>query len=565
MSSSPGRWCLALGLAALALPGAATTASASAARHISRIQARAREVHAKEFADGVVAFGGDDTDALPLGRAGLWTDDDQFVVRSVGVGHAGPDEAAFGGRGHLLFATAEPVFAEAECEALIAEARAAIAAGRAADEAAAAERAAGGAGPADELANSAGGKPTTNSALGEARVSSLPMGRAWLRKESRDKLYPLLEARFGIPAEQLTLNDALIIGYIGPSRSQPVHRDASLLSLNVALSPRGAYEGGGGTYFPSIEGGGGSEPLFLEQGHLLCHASGVQHAGNGLARGERWILVLFVLAEQEPQLARRCHVAGGEARAGGDLVEAAAAFEAGLAAAPHDHQLHMSLGSVHFANGERAEARACLARAQAAYTPCVEAAVALGQQLIEANRPRAALRRFDAALASVGMRDRPAPGGSGGVAAAARPLQVRHFHPPFLFLFFRLLLSCSCAYEGMYVTPITHVPVGWGCYRPLPGMRAWRRLAAQSSAPSAKRCSPLREATAPRVGPRAAAAVVAACTSGGRGCPRLSRGRARRSRRRRALRSSGGSWRARRSCCARCQRRSRTVKFKSVV
>ena len=88
--------------------------------------------------------------------------------------------------------------------------------------------------------------------------------------------------------------DALVIRYDaakGGTR-QPMHRDAALLSVNIALSSPDEYEGGG-TLFQTVGGG----PVRLGRGHAMVHASGVRHAGAPITAGERWVLVVFALAE----------------------------------------------------------------------------------------------------------------------------------------------------------------------------------------------------------------------------------------------------------------------------
>jgi len=337
-----------------------------------------------------------------------WSDAD-FVSHSVGVGHAGPSETAFPRGGERVFQTVAPVLSPEECEALVREAQQVI------DEGLRSERAAAAAsgGTADTTSNEEEEdrrRRPTNSQLGEARVSQLPIARQWLRQVLHKRFFPLLENRFGIPAADLTLQDALIIGYgyLGKkgSLSQPVHRDSSLLSLNVALSPQSNYEQGG-TFFEGLPPD--YSIISNEQGHVVCHPSGIPHAGRGIgAGGERWVLVLFVIAKNQPELARRCHARGMEERdnnSAEQLEQAKATFQAGLTAAPHDHLLLTSLGGVFMAQGQELSARGCLARAAYSYPHCTKAHMALGRMFLAMRRPRAALRRFDAVLDWMDDRD----------------------------------------------------------------------------------------------------------------------------------------------------------------
>lgn len=364
------------------------TASNDAIESTQAILERARKEYILELENGFATFGqGDEFESLKV-----WSDND-FTSHSVGSGNSGPDEAALT-RGHQVFQSVAPVLTDEECDALIAEAQKVIAEGLAAESSSSSS-------PTD---NTEGNQPS-NSQLGEARVSQLPMAREWLGHVLHKRFFPLLASRFGIPAADLTLHDGLVIGYgyFGAgARSQPVHRDSCLLSLNVALSPRTDYEGGG-TYFEGLASAAGT--LSSERGHVTCHAGGTPHAGRGIESGERWVLVLFCVAKNQPELARRCHARGMEERDQGILEQAKATFQAGLSVAPRDHLLHTSLGGVYMAEGNEAAARTCLAFAAQGYDHCTKANMALGRMMLANRKPRAALRRFDAVLDWLGDRD----------------------------------------------------------------------------------------------------------------------------------------------------------------
>jgi hypothetical protein len=121
-----------------------------------------------------------------------------------------------------------------------------------------------------------------------------------------------LEDRFGVAAKDFVLYDALILGIVAPAKSQPIHRDASLVTINIALSSTESFRGGGGTYFEGLDSDSGAPTPFLqiEKGHMLAHAGGMMHAGVGIETGERWVLVLFIIAKPRLQLARRFHARG---------------------------------------------------------------------------------------------------------------------------------------------------------------------------------------------------------------------------------------------------------------
>jgi hypothetical protein len=315
-----------------------------------------------------------------------WADGD-FSHFAVGIGTAGPDESVLT-NGNVIFQTIQPVLSKEECDSLIAEAQQVIQDGL----------------HAESLYNTASGTEPTNSQLGEARVSQLPIARQWLQTVLHTRLFPLLSSRFGIAAADLTLQDGLIIGYGHPnrlgSRAQPIHRDSCLVSLNIALSPRTDYTDGG-TFFEAVSGDLPEGVLFTEQGHATCHAGGLAHAGRGIGPdGERWVLVLFVIGRQVPEYARRCHAQGMATPSAAEPLLAQ-----GLLLAPRDHLLWTSLGRTRMEQGNATAADLCLALAAQSYAHCRQADLALGQRFLSRRRPRAALRRFDRVRAWLDQRD----------------------------------------------------------------------------------------------------------------------------------------------------------------
>lgn len=352
--------------------------------HTERILQTVEQEHDEEVANGFRTWGRSTDSTVPDEKE--WTDAD-FVARSVGLGNGGPHEFTLE-RGDEIFQTLQSVLTVEECQALITEAREVIAKGLKEE------------GTFKDETGDGGRHQPTNSQLGEARVSQMPHAREWLRQALHERFFPLLESRFGVAAKELTLNDALIIGYgyFGQtSRSQPVHRDSDLLSLNVALSTQDSFDpNGGGTYFDALPAE--LSVIKTDQGHVLCHSGGAQHAGRGIASGERWVLVLFCVAENEPQLARRCHAKGIIERQEGKIDAAEATFRAGLTVAPNDHLLLSSLGGVFMAKGQERRARNYLSASASSYQHCQKANLGLGRMMLAGGRPRAALRRFDAVL-----------------------------------------------------------------------------------------------------------------------------------------------------------------------
>jgi hypothetical protein len=335
-----------------------------------------RIVHEQECIRGFDTFGRGTPSDEPTRS---WSDD-EFLSYAVGKEHAGPDASTLKNC-DVIFQSRKPLLTRDECQGLIDEARQVIAEG---------------------LANGKRGEDNqpTNSELGEAKLSTMPKSSEWLNKKLHSTLFPLLQDRFGVAG--LTLTDALVIGYGyfgNGSRSQPMHRDSSLLSLNVALSPSSDYIGGG-TYFDAL-----GEYLHQEQGHVTCHAGGTLHAGNGISSGERWILVLFVLDESRPQLARRCHSLALEAQRENQIELAKAHFDASLSIEPNNHIVYKDMGRTWMQQGIPLQARLCLAKTTKLYPLDTEAAMGLAKLLLQARRPRAALRRLDSLLTTIGNKD----------------------------------------------------------------------------------------------------------------------------------------------------------------
>lgn len=368
------------------------------------------DVHASEVAGGRKAFAKLDDDNYDDTGDNCHGDsfvsslsilgDENFIGRDIGIDNAGMDAKYLPKNGNMVFESLSPIVSDEECSLIVREARDTIAQGLIEEEA------------KDRSGNTQNSDDTdavrdqrtnsiSNSRLGEARLSNMPQTRAWLQKTLSTRFYPLLKDRFGV--NDLVLYNGLVLGNQAPTRSQPIHRDASLLTLNVALStPQRDYDGGG-TYLEALD-----EILYIERGHLLCHAGSAMHAGNGISRGERWVLVLFLLDPKQPQLARRCHAKAIEHLQRGEHHQAEDVLALGLnSIAPHhDHLLYNTMGRLHLARGDAPSlALESFRLADTAYPICPNALVASATLLLEQKRPRAALRKLDDLLERIGTRD----------------------------------------------------------------------------------------------------------------------------------------------------------------
>jgi hypothetical protein len=140
--------------------------------------------------------------------------------------------------------------------------------------------------------NRHGNFPTT-----DIPIAQLPSTLAFLQVALEERVYPALRNQFGsfLPdPSKLRVADGFVVKYdaaAGQKELKP-HRDGSLLSFNIALNPSTEYEGGG-TWFASL-----GQAIKLEQGHMVSHASGLLHGGQGITAGTRYILVSFVILEE---------------------------------------------------------------------------------------------------------------------------------------------------------------------------------------------------------------------------------------------------------------------------
>ena len=311
-----------------------------------------------------------------------------FSAHDVGDRFAGPDREALGEAAASVHVTTQPVLTLAECVAIRLEAKVAMALGLSC------------AFTYTDLVN-----------IGEVKASDLPVARRLLRRKLASTLMPLVGERFALDKSSLRVRDAVVIRYDAKKRAtrQPVHRDDALVSFTIPLSAQFEYTGGG-THF---EGSGAV--LRPPMGRLLCHASGMRHAGNAISGGVRWLLVVFLVATNVPQPARWCqNIADSatqllsEAEAAGDEPGATAAREranvalsTAISLAPTDFQLHHDLGLFLMEAGDDVSARRSFQRAASIYPFCPRPHLALAVLLGASGRHRAALRHYEAARAAV--------------------------------------------------------------------------------------------------------------------------------------------------------------------
>lgn len=345
----------------LARARAAATAEVSVAAPATAVET-ALALHEEEVSAGRAAFALEPADSEPLVP---WRFDDASFAPPFGA----LDESACPQR---VFATSAPLLAAAECDALIAEASAAMAEG---------------------LRSTF--TYTAASRLGEVHTRELPRACAWLARALRERFWPLLASRFGVEPARLAVYDSLLVRYSAADGGvrQPVHRDAALFTVNVPLSAPDSFEGGG-TWFEA-----GRRVAKLARGHALAHASDERHAGHRLRSGERWVLVLFALHEGRPELPRRLGELAAAARREARLQAAADIYTEALAMEPADLELLYGQAAVRAALGDARGAARSFAAAAEAYAHCPRPHAALGTLALETGETEAALARFDRARA----------------------------------------------------------------------------------------------------------------------------------------------------------------------
>ena len=178
-------------------------------------------------------------------------------------------------------------------------------------------------------------EPTVRLAFGDCLVDGGSRVGHWVRTQALRLT--------GTGETKLIVYRALVVQYDEAARltHQPVHRDASLISMIVPLNDCSEYKGGG-TYIEPL-----SKSIVLPQGHALLHPSAVRHAGHRLTAGERWVLVVF-LSTREPRREEHSRRFKERARAmgeSGDLMGELAVLRHALRLSPSDHELWYDAGA----------------------------------------------------------------------------------------------------------------------------------------------------------------------------------------------------------------------------
>ena len=123
-------------------------------------------------------------------------------------------------------------------------------------------------------------------------MRSLPELLPWFAEALRTQLFPALASRYPAAAPdpaRLRVLDAFLVRYAaGAQSSLPTHSDQSLLSFTIALNGPDEYDGGG-TWFEKL----GLAVDAPAAGHVVMFPGRLEHAGHGISRGVRYVIVLF--------------------------------------------------------------------------------------------------------------------------------------------------------------------------------------------------------------------------------------------------------------------------------
>ena len=127
-------------------------------------------------------------------------------------------------------------------------------------------------------------------------VHKIPKVLAWFNTFMDTKVIPLLIQQY-IPESasscRIGIHDAFVVKYEASNqRSLPLHTDQSTHSLIIALNDDTEYVGGG-TYFKKLD-----KSYRLQKGEILSFpGGGLEHAGDPLSRGTRYIIAVFLFID----------------------------------------------------------------------------------------------------------------------------------------------------------------------------------------------------------------------------------------------------------------------------
>jgi hypothetical protein len=128
-------------------------------------------------------------------------------------------------------------------------------------------------------------------------LRTLPTLQETLERFLYDVAFSRVSDKYAIPLSALQIKEAFVVRYDTTHQSKlDLHRDASLLTLSIALNDQDAYQGGG-TFFPCI----GTLCALPKAGDMLVHCGKIQHGGYPIREGVRYLLVCFIDCTRDPR------------------------------------------------------------------------------------------------------------------------------------------------------------------------------------------------------------------------------------------------------------------------
>lgn len=130
------------------------------------------------------------------------------------------------------------------------------------------------------------------------KLEDLSKAYSLVNFELLPRLFPAIANTFpsmNIDPQNLRLAVSRIVKYdVSKGRVElGLHKDGKLFTANIALNDLHEYEGGG-TYLKGIPNFT-DNPLKLKKGHVLLHPGDIQHGGAPITKGERYVLVCFIM------------------------------------------------------------------------------------------------------------------------------------------------------------------------------------------------------------------------------------------------------------------------------
>ena len=129
-------------------------------------------------------------------------------------------------------------------------------------------------------------------------LARVPIAEAILQPLLQRELFPLVATRFcgGRDACSPTLSDGFIVRYRTDRQpSLEMHRDGHHVSFNLALSAAQLDYFGGGSRFKRLP-----EVIRAPKGHALVHGAALEHAGEAITHGARYLVVGFLTIADAP-------------------------------------------------------------------------------------------------------------------------------------------------------------------------------------------------------------------------------------------------------------------------